>query len=367
MLALGTSTGGVGTHVRALARDLGARHEVAICAPASTLAHFDLSGSAGITTYEVGISTQMHPRDIALVRALRRHIRDFAPDIIHAHGFRAAFLLLLARGRSGVPVVVSWHNQATARGVKGIVAAGVEAFIARRADLTLGASEDLADRARAVGGKHVQFAPVAAPHLEPVPKAQRHAVRAELLAGQDSRELLCLMVGRISPQKNYELLLAVAARLRDLPVTVAIAGAADSRLLAQLQQQIAATDLGSVTIRFLGPRRDINALMAAADVYVLTSHWEARALVLQEALLAGLPIIASRAGGIPGLVGDAGVLLDPAAPDAAEAFAAAIRTMTDPQVRASWADRARIRARDLPDEEAVAANILGLYAAVLRR
>ncbi len=357
LLTLGTSTGGVGTHVRALARDLAANHTVSVLAPPSTIEHFALGQVPEVTVISCDISTQFHPRDLSSVREIRRRIHHFRPDVIHAHGFRAALLTLLARGRSGPPVVVSWHNQASATGVKGLLESRAESFIAKRAALTLGASEDLALRAREVGGRNVAFAPVAAPSPKPVTDAERERVRGDLLGEAAPEALLGLMVGRVAPQKNYELLLRIAALLTDVPMHVVVAGAADPHLQKNLLDELEAMDLGAVKITFLGPRSDVSALMAAADFYLLTSHWEARALVLQEALIAGLPIVASEAGGIPELVSDAGVLVDPAAADAPELFAAAIRDLTDPQVRRQWAVRAKARGEELPDEQAVARNI----------
>ena len=61
----------------------------------------------------------------------------------------------------------------------------------------------------------------------------------------------------------------------------------------------------------LGHRDDLGSLLAAADLALLTSTWEARALVAQEALLAGLPLVSTRVGGIAELVGDAAVLVEP--------------------------------------------------------
>lgn len=364
---LGTSTGGVGTHVRALARDLSASHEVAIAAPPSTLEHFSLPDLPGVRPLVCHISTQMHPRDASSIRELRGHIGSFSPDVIHAHGFRAGLLTLLARGSSPVPVVVSWHNQASGAGWRRRVQQWVESYIARRADLTLGASEDLAERARQVGGSNVEFAPVAAPELARVPAQDAAALRRELLGSRPDGAVLGLLVGRIAPQKNYPLLIEAATHLTDLPVTFVIAGAADEDLLSELRQTLARTDLGGVQIEFLGPRSDVGALMAAADLYVLTSHWEARALVLQEALIAGLPIVASDAGGIPELVGDAGVLIDPHSPAAPEEFAGAIRSLMDPAARTEWGRRAAERGATLPDEAEVAATLESHYERLIRR
>lgn len=365
LLTLGTSTGGVGTHVRALARDLAQRHTVAVLAPRSTIEHFALRELPGVTAITCEISTQFHPRDLASVREIRSRIHHFRPDVVHAHGFRAALLTLLARGRRGVPVITSWHNQASGTGAKRHLEHRVEAFIAKRADLTLGASTDLAERAREVGGTNVEFSPVAAPTPVPVTDAERTRVRADLLRGSPPEALLGLLVGRVAPQKNYELLIEIAGCLPNLPVRFVVAGAADPAVLQRLQQTLRSVD-PAPRIDFLGPRDDVSALMAAADFYLLTSHWEARALVVQEALLAGLPVVASRVGGIPELVSDAGILIDPAAADAAAAFAGAIVDLTDPQIRGVWAERALRRGQELPDERAVADAVEQYYLRLTR-
>lgn len=362
---LGTSTGGVGTHVRALARDLATTHTVSILAPASTIEHFDLANVPNVTPIFCEISTQMHPRDFRSVHQIRKRIRHFAPDIIHAHGFRAGLLTLLAARHSPSPVVVSWHNQASARGFKQRLEHRVESYIARRADLTLGASEDLADRARAVGGERVDFAPVAAPAPKAIPAQDVKGLRRELLEGFPDGAMLALMVGRVAPQKNYELLIDAAERLTDLPLHIVIAGAADADVQRELTRRLERADLGGVRVSFLGARNDISALMKAADYYLLTSHWEARALVVQEALAAGLPIVASKVGGIPGLVSDAGILIDPASPIAADEFASAIRELGEPGNRRMWSARARARAAELPDEVVVARNLERHYTELL--
>jgi glycosyltransferase involved in cell wall biosynthesis len=88
----------------------------------------------------------------------------------------------------------------------------------------------------------------------------------------------------------------------------------------------AARRLG-VDARFLGPRRDVPALLAVADVVVVPSHWEARALIVQEALLAGRPVVASRVGGIPELTGEDAAVLVP--PGDAGALAGAVTAVLD--------------------------------------
>jgi len=121
-----------------------------------------------------------------------------------------------------------------------------------------------------------------------------------------------------------------------------------------------------LAVRFAGHRWDVPALFAAADVFVLPSIWEGQPLVLQEALRAGVPIVATRVGGTPDLAGeDAAVLVPPG--DAAQ-FAAAVRAvLSDPALAAGLRKAALEQARALPDEDDAVAAALAEYRRVPRR
>lgn len=145
-------------------------------------------------------------------------------------------------------------------------------------------------------------------------------------------------------------------------IVVLVAGAADENVLAEIRAQYAEAAAASAlpALHFLGPRSDIAALGAAADIFVLTSVWEARALVLQEALMTGQAIVATATGGTPELVGDAGVLIDS---DDDASLADAIGTLAEnPALRAELGERARARGQELPNENDVAAEVLAVYA-----
>ena len=131
-------------------------------------------------------------------------------------------------------------------------------------------------------------------------------MRAEL---GDADRPLVVAVGRLAPQKDYDTLLDAVGRLAD--------GDSRSRwsLVAgdgpehdRLQRVI---DGRGLAVRLLGHRADVPDLLAAADVYVLTSTWEARALVVQEAMRAGVPVVATAVGGVPELVGALPSLVPP--------------------------------------------------------
>lgn len=385
---IGTSTGGVGTHVRALARDVAAAgHEVGVIGPAQTDEHFGFSALPGVRFAALDVGTGVDPRDTVLVARLRRILRSFGPDIVHAHGFRAGLIAHLATRllRPRPSFIVSLHNRASGTGVRGRVETGIERLLARGADLTLAASTDLVVRAHDLGARDARFSPAAAPEIREVGDAEARATREELAAeyGFSEDAVIVLAVGRVAPQKNYGMLVRALARLGDTAapagtgsastdagsapadapeIVVLVAGAADETVLAEIRAQYAEAAAASAlpALHFLGPRSDIAALGAAADIFVLTSVWEARALVLQEALMTGQAIVATATGGTPELVGGAGVLIDS---DDDASLADAIGTLAEnPALRAELGERARARGRELPGEGDVAAEVLAVYA-----
>ncbi len=315
--------------------------------------------SAGSAVEPVAISIPQGPRPVAgtvAVTTLRRALTG--AQVAHAHGLRAGLLTLLAGARGPIPLAVSWHNAPLGGPMQRLEAAAVERIVARGAAMTLAASADLASRARAAGGRDVRLAPVAAPALR-APTRSAMQVRAELGAG--ARPVL-LAVGRLHPQKDYPTLLAAADRLtvrRPAPLVV-VAGEGPQR--ATLQRRITAS---GAPVRLLGARSDVADLLAAADVVVLPSRWEARSLVAQEALRAGVPLIATRVGGIPELVGDAAVLVPPGDPAALADAAGAL--LDDPSRRARLADRGRTQAAGWPDEHEVVAAAAASYRELIRQ
>jgi glycosyltransferase involved in cell wall biosynthesis len=358
---LATSTGGVGTHVRSvLPALLDAGAEVMVCGPAATDELFAFSAT-GAAFRAVGISAGLDPvADVRAVGALRRATRGV--ELVHAHGLRAGLVAVLARRRAaGTAVVVTLHNALPeGGGLRRRVLQVLERVTVRGADVVLAASDDLAANARRLGGRDVRTAPVSAP---PLPPAARNAaeVRAEL--GLDGDRPLVLAVGRLHPQKGYDVLLDAVARLRDddrptgQPL-VAIAG--DGPLEDALAARIAADAL---PVRLLGRRSDVADLLAAADLCVLPSRWEARSLTAQEALRSGTPLVATRTGGLPELLGDAAELVPVG--DAAALADAVAGVLADPARRARLAEAGRARAASWPDEAATARQLAAVYRELL--
>ncbi|HET8681024.1 MAG TPA: glycosyltransferase family 4 protein [Micromonosporaceae bacterium] len=353
-LVLGSSTGGIGAHVASLAGGLaagGAR--VTVCGPADAEELFGFTGrGAGFVPVEIPANPRL--RDARAVLALRSSLAAAEPDVVHAHGLRAGFVAAAARG--GRPLVVTWHNAVlgSGGGLRGRANRRIEGWVARAADITLCASTDLVERASALGARDVRLAEVAAPTL---PARRRSAARVRRELGLAPGAPLVLSVGRLHPQKRYDVLVAAAARWRRLSpaplVVVAGRGPSYIELSAQISRERA-------PVLLAGHRTDVADLLGAADLAVVTSAWEARQLFAQEALAAGVPLVATRVGGIPELVGDAAVLVPPGDVDALDA--AVRQLLGDAQLRRSYAERGSAQARTWPTERDTVDQVRNVYA-----
>jgi glycosyltransferase involved in cell wall biosynthesis len=318
----------------------------------------------------VEIAARPRPsRDLAAIRRLRALISRDRPDVVHAHGLRAGALAALAVGRSTASrprLVVTIHNAAPSRGPAAAVYRVLERIVAARADTVLCVSGDLEARMRGLGSRNVAPAVVAAPVTPPrVPAETLAAVRAEFGAGgtpdrTPDRTPVILTVARLAPQKGLGTLIGAAARWRDrspVPLLV-IAGAGP--LAASLSAQAEAS---GARVRLAGQRDDVPALLAAADVVVVPSVWEGQPLIVQEALRAGRPLVASRAGGIAALTGEDAALLVPPGDDAALA-AAVITVLDDPALAARLSAAAARRAMALPSERDAVDAAMAAYQRV---
>ncbi|GAA1159422.1 glycosyltransferase family 4 protein [Kitasatospora gansuensis] len=368
VLVLSAASGGVGAHVRSLAQGLVA-HGVAVtvCAPGGTDALFGFSRT-GARFHLVDITPTSGARsDATAIGELRRAFTG--ADIVHAHGLRAGLLADLALRTAGrfpglrpeTPLVVTSHHAMLATGLDRRLQRLMERRVARAADLVLGASSDLVARARELGATDARLGPVAAPPM-PAGGLDRSAARVALLRGsaEDGRPVV-LAVGRLVQQKSFGLLLdAVRYGLGDGDPLVVIAGEGPEE--DALRERIAAEKL---PVELLGYRTDVPDLLAAADLVVVSSRWEARSLVVQEAMRAGVPVVSTAVGGVPELVGEAAVLVpygDPAA------LAGAVRELlADPARRDALTAAGRLQAETWPDEAATVAQVLSTYDELVQR
>ena len=153
-----------------------------------------------------------------------------------------------------------------------------------------------------------------------------------------------LAAGRITPAKDYPNLLRAFAKVRAhrSDAMLWIAGECVSGEVVRLKELSAQLDLGD-SVRWLGLRRDMPALMDAADGFVSASAWEGMPLAVGEAMAMEKPVVATDVGGVRELVGDAGLLVPAKDSEAlAEAMKATMRRSGEECAAQGRAARERI-------------------------
>jgi glycosyltransferase involved in cell wall biosynthesis len=134
------------------------------------------------------------------------------------------------------------------------------------------------------------------------------------------------------------------ATLRDARPSLKLLLVGDGPLEEVLRRRAAALGLAD-RVCFLGVRRDLATVLAALDVFAIASLWEGLPLALVWAMGAGLPVVATTAGGIPEAVdeGQTGLLVPPG--DATALAGALDRLLDDPRGRAGMGQQAQRQAR----------------------
>jgi glycogen(starch) synthase len=318
------------------------------------------------TVRRLGLPVPWARQAYAAPAALAARRLAAAADLVHAHvGEDVCVLpiaLAAARG-AGIPLVVTVHTSVrhtyVPAGLRGHVlrAAGGAAEIAvvHRADRVIALTPRLAGLlARAgVAAERIAVIPsgVAAPSAgepaDPFPRVPRPRV---------------LFVGRLHRQKGITTLVDAFARLRTTARLVVVGdGPERAALLAAIRRHGLA---GRVHLVGFVPHRDVPAAMRHADVLALPSVYEELGTALLEAMQAGLPVVASRTGGIPDAVGDAGVLVP--AGDAAALAAGVDGLLGDRRAASRLAALGRDRARRF-DWDRLARDVVGVYLRALER
>lgn len=180
----------------------------------------------------------------------------------------------------------------------------------------------------------------------------RAAQRRALGIGPD--EILVGTVANLRATKGYPDLLAAARMVADRTAAVRFVALGQGPMERELHDRAEQLQLGA-RFRFLGYRSDAVEVMAAFDIFCLASHHEGLPIALMEALVLGVPVVATRVGGIAEIVTD-GVeaLLVP--PEAPEQLAEALtKVALDPVLRAGMSERARARGAALDVTTAVRA------------
>lgn len=287
---------------------------------------------------------------------LGRIIQNVQPDIIHAFGTEGAFAL--AAMESGLPFLVS---------MQGLMEELAEAnprdiYFKFRVPLEQCAMKCTL-HVIAPSGHAERFVQKRYPDCEC--RLIENPVPASFFSVPDLEDpqKRILFVGRIAKAKGIEELLTACAEHADWRLS--IVGAGEPEYVERLKKKYC----GAKHFRWLGPKpsAEIPGLLAKTDLFVLPSYMESAGLVVQEAMAAGRPVVASRAGGIVDFVdhGVSGLLVPPKQVDSLED--AILTMLNDPGKMIKAGQAAREAARRRFQMEPAAKQTVEFYKDILAK
>ncbi len=300
----------------------------------------------GVETHCLDVRSVADPR---WVYRLRRLVRSRDIDVVHVHSPALASCARPAlRASWHRPALVftehnRWPSYRAVTRLANRTTIGLD-------DATLAVSDDVRRSMGPAGNKtQVVMHGVDVARLR-AQRAGRDAVRAEL--GVPVGDTLVVTVANLRAGKAYGDLLAAARQVLDGGEPFVFVAAGQGPQEAQLRALHDQLGLGD-RFRLLGYVENAARLTAAADLFVLASMHEGLPVAVMEALALGVPVVATRAGGVPELVesGTSGVLVEPGHPDR---LAAAISASAEPATRACLAEGATRRGATLDARPSVA-------------
>jgi glycosyltransferase involved in cell wall biosynthesis len=335
-----------------------------------------ITGSGGNLLREAkaaGLEVIVEPRlradiaigdDLIATRRLTALFQRRGFDVVHTHCAKAGAVGRTAARRAGTPRVVHtfhgfpFHPFLSSARHRAYVE--IERMLGRSTDLALCVGTGVAveavrrglvsaERVRTIGVAVNQNAPVATEH-------SRRAARHELGIPQDA--VVVGAVGRLTYQKAPEHFLAALASLRRSDILGVWIG--DGELGEQVSRW-ARQILPESAVKIVGERSDVLDLLPAFDVFALPSRYEGLPLAIIEAMLCGIPVVATAVNAVPDVVvpGETGLLVPPARPDL---FAAAVQHSLDhPAEAARRAACARTRVSGRFTETALAEALIAAY------
>ena len=242
--------------------------------------------------------------DIKAFLTLVKEIRSFKPQIIHTHTAKAGFL-----GR--IASIVSFHPSIRVHTFHGHLLNGyfgtfkrslvvlAEKILAMFTDQLLAVGDKVRQDLLAAGiGESNKFA-LMPPGLEIGQLPNKSD--ALKFYGLSTQTLQCAFIGRVTQIKRPDRFLDVVSEIKKRGVAIEFFIAGDGELLESCRERIAHEDL---PVKILGWQSDIEKVLAAADLVVLTSDNEGTPLSLIQAGMAGLPVVTTRVGSVPEVVLD---------------------------------------------------------------
>ena len=295
----------------------------------------------------------------AWVRSFADAFRRHGITIAHSHALYMAMYGAWASRIAGIPHVITMHGGR-------YYAERLRRRIAMRSAMALSAATIAVSRQ--LGDQMSRDLWVRRSAIEMVSNGVRYrpadgsAVRREL--GLATGDRLAVSIGNLYPVKGHQYLVDALARIAGRHPTLHVAVCGRGDLAAELRSRADALGVGS-RVHLLGLRSDVNAVLAAGDVFVLPSLSEGLPLALLEAMFAGCPIVATDVGEVSAALGhgEAGVIVRPG--DASDLASSLNALLDDPDRARMLGARARARAASEYDRSQMVQRYRSIYERAL--
>jgi glycosyltransferase involved in cell wall biosynthesis len=316
----------------------------------------------GIPIWDMGYRRR---HAILTILRLRRLLKERKVRVLHTHLYESGVVGRIAGWLAGVPVIVTHEHGKTVW--KKWYHRWFERLAIHGTDLRIAVSEDI--RRLRLRDEHTPASKIVVignavePARFEVNKVARDAKRREI---GFEKSLLVGTVGRLVVAKSYDFLLQIAKEVCEKRPDVRFVLVGEGPLreeLVEMRDSLGLTD----KVVFLGARTDISELLAAMDLYVITSRREGLPVSLIEAMMAAKPIVSTSVGGIPEALSDNedGILVEPRS---VQSFAEAIvNLINDPEKMAALGQKAKGKAIARYSAHKVLETLEQAYTSILSR
>lgn len=325
-------------------------------------AFVEAAQQAGITVHVIGERFRF---DTRVLRLLRQIVAEQQPDIIETHNLKAHFLLKWSRLYQQHRWV-AFHHGYTSTDLKMLAYNQLNRWSLPTADRVVAVCQHFA---RDLCRQGVAACRVVVQHNSmdlgrQADEREIAALRQQL--GIAPQERVLVAIGRLSREKGHLDLLRGLAHVRRHAPALAFKAVmvGDGPERPRLEAAVRELNLGAY-VNFVGHSQNVLPYYGIADALVLPSHSEGSPLVLLEAMAAGVPVVATRVGGVPEMVtdGESALLAPPR--DPASLGEAMIRILTDRLLAQELAARAYDAVCTRYTPAAYTESLLGLYRELL--
>ena len=233
---------------------------------------------------------------IACALKLRKFLQKNKVELIHCHESAPAIVARIASIGMNIPLLLTYHGSEPER-IRGFAQTG--RFTAQP---VITPSHRSAADLNKIGGlskSKIRVIGLGVKTPPSIDKAVTTQLRKELL-GKEGK-ILIVVVARIAYQKGIDILIKIVARLKLHRQDIRIIVIGDGQLMDEMKALSKSEEVNHI-INFVGYRDDPHTYLNAADLFLLTSRWEALPISIVEAFRAGLPVIAADTSGVEELV-----------------------------------------------------------------